>query len=198
LEPLESFRAALDEEERRIELGWFFIWHYKAAGLYHDQLRRYFDCFGRDQILILFHEDLLTDPLRTVQRVYESIGVDPTFEPRSDLVYGASGAPTSQVADRLLFKENILRKAARLVLPPGFKARLAAGLKQRFIRKVSVDDATRAYLAEYFRADVIKLSQLIGKDLSAWLECPPAGPDINGDRGGLSTPGRNARFASGA
>ena len=176
LEPLESFHAALDEEERRMEHGWFFIWHYKSAGLYHDQLRRYFDCFGREQILILFHEDLLTDPLRTIQRVYEFIGVDPTFEPRSDLVYGASGAPTSQFADRLLFKNNILRKTARLVLPPDFKARLAAGLKQRFLRKVSVDDATQAYLAEYYRADVIKLSQLIGKDLSTWLECPPAGP----------------------
>ena len=173
LEPLNSFREALGEDERRIEEGWWFIWHYKRTGLYYEQLSRYLDCFQPEQILILLYEDLAADPRGTVQRIFEFIGVDRTFAPKLDLVYGASGALTTPLAERLLFKENALRKTARLALPRGLKARLAAALKRRFLTKVSVDPATRAYLADYYRADVAKLSNLIGRDLRGWLEGTP-------------------------
>jgi len=48
-------------------------------GFYHPQLRAYLDLFDRKQILILIlEEDIFQSPRRTLERLYDFIGVDPS------------------------------------------------------------------------------------------------------------------------
>ena len=61
LEPL-SLAEAIEAEPTRIADGWGWDWHYVAVGLYARQLRRYFDLFPRERILVLLYDDLVRDP----------------------------------------------------------------------------------------------------------------------------------------
>ncbi len=51
------------------------------AGFYHEQVMRYLGHFDRSQFLFLLYDDLQTDPLGSVQRVYTFLGVDATYVP---------------------------------------------------------------------------------------------------------------------
>jgi hypothetical protein len=88
-EPL-SFEEALDREEERtrgevermIQDPSYFShawWNhtYAARGRYAEQLERWFMVFPREQLLVLFSEELLANPSDTYARVLEFLGTGP-------------------------------------------------------------------------------------------------------------------------
>ncbi len=52
---------------------------YKGRGLYYEQLKRYLQFFSREQILLLKSEDFFSDVGKTLQTVFEFLGVDSGF-----------------------------------------------------------------------------------------------------------------------
>jgi Sulfotransferase domain len=54
---------------------------YLARGRYAEQLERWFECVGRDRILIMAAEDLFDDPQGAVGRVQDFLGL-PRYRPR--------------------------------------------------------------------------------------------------------------------
>ena len=50
---------------------------YVARGRYAEQLERWFSVFPRDQVLVLFSNELLQQPGETYARVLEFLGVEP-------------------------------------------------------------------------------------------------------------------------
>ncbi|MEL6786501.1 MAG: sulfotransferase, partial [Cyanobacteria bacterium J06607_15] len=52
------FRAALDQEEERINLKWSHLYYYKQKGFYYQYLQRYFQEFDRNNIKVYLFEDL--------------------------------------------------------------------------------------------------------------------------------------------
>ena len=82
-----SFDAAVDEQLRpealvaaRARPG---VMHdsYVVLGEYGRLLQGYFDAFPREQLLVLFHEDLERDPAAVCERAFAFLGVDPGFRP---------------------------------------------------------------------------------------------------------------------
>ncbi len=51
-EPIANFTLALQEENKRIQANWDYLWRYVQMGFYHKQLKPYFDLFGSSQIII--------------------------------------------------------------------------------------------------------------------------------------------------
>jgi hypothetical protein len=86
-EPL-SFEAAVDREDERMQgeldrmlrdpsyfsLAWW-NYTYVARGRYAEQLERWFASFPREQLLVLFTEELSADTARTYRRVLGFLGV---------------------------------------------------------------------------------------------------------------------------
>ncbi len=77
---------ALDAEERRLddalanadfESTQMRRFSYKARGHYADQVRRYFDQFPREDVLVLLSDDLFENPASTVDSVCRFVGADP-------------------------------------------------------------------------------------------------------------------------
>lgn len=88
-ETLPTFEEALAAEAARlrgvtdewlVELGHYSFSHdhhtYLARGRYAAQLRRYFDRFSREQLLVLPLEELKTEPDKTFRRIEEHLGID--------------------------------------------------------------------------------------------------------------------------
>ncbi len=70
-ERLEPIIAARDYKSRT-----YIEYFYKSRGLYKQQIDRYLQYFNREQIRILDSNDLFTQTVDTVKRVFDFIEVD--------------------------------------------------------------------------------------------------------------------------
>lgn len=166
-EPVREFGKALDQEERRLQEGYAPIWAYKAMGFYHAQLKRYFDAFDRRQIHVYLYEDLKADPIGLMRQMFRTLGVDDTFVPRMTARYNVSYIPRSRTLHKLLRLDSPARKAV-MRLPAGWRAIDALNALNK-IKPQCPPDIRRRLVALY-RDDIMKLQDLLQRDLSAWLK----------------------------
>ncbi len=168
-ETVRDFGEALALEEERKQENWDWIWHYKSMGFYHEQLTRYLESFGQEQMKIYLYEDLEKDPAGVVRDAYGFLGVDASFVPRPPARYNATGIPRSRRLNDLLRTDNPIKSAAKLLVPKKFRRKLLMNMQNKILVKPPFPEKERKQLLEDYREDVLKLQELIGRDLSGWL-----------------------------
>lgn len=171
-EPLDDFGPALRAEDERVRASWAPLWHYKRKGFYYGQVKRYFEEFGRGRVGIWLSEDLRADPLEMLRGVYEFLGVDEAFAPNLAIEHNTSGLPknkTLYVAAKRLAARNPTLKLALLerLLPAGPRRYVKDRI---FVKPPPFPEEIRRGLIEDYREDILMLQELIGRDLSPWLE----------------------------
>ena len=145
--------------------------HYLAENLYFDFLRQYFQQFPREQIQVHLYDDLIRDGSGLMKNIFRFIGVDDTFTPNT------SKQLNTAAWSRVPFTPPVTRKvehmALRLIqrLPDPLGERLAKGfMRLIWTRPPPLDPAIRHQLTQIFREDILKVQDLIGRDLSSWLK----------------------------
>jgi hypothetical protein len=170
-EPLNGFSQALQAEETRMHANWEWIWHYKHLGFYYTQLKRYFDVFDRAQIKVYLYEDLRADLPRVLQDIFRFLEVDEAFVPDTSLRHNVSGTPKSGFLPRLILRRNPVKTVLRPLFPRGLRQRISVGLRSRsLVEAPPLAPEVRRELLEVYRDDVLKLENLIERDLSGWLK----------------------------
>jgi hypothetical protein len=134
---------------------------------YHEHLRRFFALFPRERIRIILLEDLEAEPRRTVRGLFEFLGVDPAFTPDVAKVANPGGEPRSKALHRLLSNTRLIA-ASRKIMPEALVAPLKA-LRNRNLAKRPLPEADRRTATDFFREDILRTQDLIGRDLSHWL-----------------------------
>ena len=171
-EPLTDFAQAIREETGARQKEMFQ--DYVGVGLYHDQLKRYFDAFGRDRIKVYLYEDLSNAPIDTLQDAFRFLEVEDSFVPDVSVKRNVSGYPKYKILDKFLRKPKVAKQALKLYLPTGLRWRLSEAfdnLKTRnLIEPPPVQPEVRRQLIEVYREDILKLQELICRDLSGWHE----------------------------
>jgi hypothetical protein len=173
-ETIESFEAALDAEVRRKNdpdfkkncYGWHANYYYYQRGLYFQQVRRYIDTFGKDNVKIILFDELADDPVREVQQVFRFLGVDDTFVPVIKVHNPAGGILNIPrfwedtglflKTFQFVFSKNLIKKIPHLVRNVNRKPLLP------------INPLTEKKMRENYDDDIRRLEQLTGKDLSAW------------------------------
>lgn len=175
-EPLDDFGRALDEEEIRIRDNWGPIWHYRRSGFYYGQLQRYFEAFGRDRVRVYLYEDFTDDPHGVLQDVFRFLDVDPTFSPDTTVRHNVAGVPKSKAlhaAHNLLIRPHPLKTFFKPLFPEKMRRsaiqRMVNSIRNRNLVKPPFPEEVRARLVVDYKEDVLKLQDLIGRDLSEWL-----------------------------
>lgn len=170
-DPIDSFEEALAAERKRIEGGSPWHHHYVQAGLYSRQIDRYLEVFDRRQFLFLFFEDLRQDPELVVRRAYDFLGVDSTFQADTGATHNVTSVPRSRRLHEYTRRSGRLKSALKSVLPGTITARVGRRLNDINRRPPSnLTPETRRRLNERFRDDVVRLSGLVGRDLSElWM-----------------------------
>lgn len=168
-EPLPTFEEALKAEASRIERKWGMYWCYKHTGLYAQQLQRYCDQFGNDQIKVYLFEDLIEKPVRTAQDIFSFLGVDSSFEPTMPGQRNATGRPRSRTLHKLLGggASRVAAHAGRFI--PKRLKHIIIRLRNKNLVKPELSPKTRRELQDFFKEDIVKLQGLIGRNLSHWL-----------------------------
>lgn len=172
LEPITDFAQALEEEKIRINKNWVPIYYYQHMGFYYTQVKRYFDMFSQEQIKIYLYEDLSSNPMTILQDSFQFLGVDDTFVPNVSLKHNVSGMPKNKLLNTFLVKRHPIKSILKPFLPEALRKTLIVGLKNRrsLDKPPLLSIELRRQLIEVYRPDILKLQDIIKRDLSKWLE----------------------------
>ena len=177
-EDLADFRAALEAEDdrragRRLPPGPINVENlfYRHSVRFAEQLRRYFDVFGRERVHVIVFDDLVSDPRAVYRSTLEFIGVDPTFQVEWQ-VYNASRQMRWDRLARLIFAPPpalwaTYARMRRLPLAHRVRDALVAANSRKSHRS-PMDAELRRQLTLEFKPQVAELGELIGRDLSGW------------------------------
>ncbi len=138
---------------------------YRQLGRYSEQLQRYLDRFGREQVHVVVFDDFVADPAASYDEVLAFLGLDMSFEPDFKVV-NAGAARRSQRLQRLLLSPTVIR-TARTVIPK--RARPAMGrtwdrLNSRPAPRPPLDPEVAAALRADLQPDIQRLSEMLGRD----------------------------------
>lgn len=171
-EPLD-FEAALKAEDDRIREGRDFMWHHKALGLYYRQVKAYMEAFPHTRVWLF--EDFKKKPEAVMNEMTEFIGAAPFDQWKTKKGFNPSGQPKRPWLQKLITHENpvknALRPAFRLLFSKQKREQIRKGAKASNLKKGGkMSAAARAELENFYREDIRKLSELLGRDLGTWRE----------------------------
>jgi hypothetical protein len=145
-------------------------------GYYYEGVKHFIDAFGAERVSIFLHDDLKQSAVQFMQDMYRTLGVDAAFEPDVGQRAQTAQVPKNSAINSVLRTKNPLRSAVasglKLVMPTETRQKL----RDRLINMNAADKSAaplspedRAALIELYRDDIVKLQDLLHRDLSAWL-----------------------------
>ncbi|MGF1491796.1 MAG: sulfotransferase [Microcoleaceae cyanobacterium] len=162
------FEAALQQEPERIQLNWGPIWHYKQQGYYYNQIKRFQDVFGKDQMRIYLFDDFKKNTLAVVQDMYAYLGVDPDFRPKVEQRHNEHFFSKNQILQSWIEDSSFAKSFVKTVLPDSLRERIVKTVRSANDFKPVMDQDLRQELTTSYNEDILKLQDLIQKDLSSW------------------------------
>ncbi len=161
-----DFFQALSEElslpaDKR---GWGRSSLYIDNSLYAERLRRYFEIFGRERVLVLLFEEFIASTRHHLKRVFRFLGVDASIADEIDLSHeNPYSRPRGRLA-RAVLGSSVVRVSARLAVPPALR-QFARSQLLVVEEKPAIDAESRELLQMLFREDVRACKDLLGLEL---------------------------------
>lgn len=178
-----TFDQAVEQEAERANNSDYAKLHlsYVERGKYVVQLKRWMEAFGKDNIHIIVLEDLIAEPLSTIQGVYQFLDVDPNKGlERLGKRYNSNWTTIpkkfwtkNEILIRTENKYNeFVKKLARKVQSDPVKERKLSLKLQKVTRKTqdafTMNPLTKNKLAEVFKPYNQELAELIDNKLEGW------------------------------
>jgi hypothetical protein len=153
---------------------------YVEFGMYYEQVKRYFDIFGRKQVKVIIFEEFVKRPEQTVNEVLAFLGVKYTVTEIREQhnPYSVPRTPLSRwifVIFRWLRARNIrFYKLFMLLpdsvldslpLPSGKSSGFAAKILFKRIEKPKIEPKAFKFLQEIYYDDVLRLQSLLDRSL---------------------------------
>ena len=135
---------------------------YVKRSLYYESVSKFIECFSVNDVLITIYEDKDKDPVKFIQNIYIFVGVDPTFKAPSALVRTKLGQ----------FEHNnwFWGRVGKIMLHPRtpfmFKSMYSA-IRPSYT-ETGITEKEYSILSKYFIDDIIKLEEILGRDLNCW------------------------------
>lgn len=165
-----SFEEALRNEDKRKELNWHWMWFYKDVSFYYKQVKAYVENFSK--VKVYLYNDLKNDTLGVIKDIYNFLVVDSSFVPDIK-IKNVSGVPKNRFFDKFITRPNIfkslIKPVVKILLPGEKRTKLRDYLMFKNLPKPEMKSETREYLKNLYREDILKLQDLINRDLSQWL-----------------------------
>ncbi len=166
-EPCDLLRDALAQQAQRQQVE-HRGGHYLDSGFYATQLARYFALFPRNQIQVHLFEELMQDRQTVLAQMFRHIGVDAAFVPEPEPAVNVSGIPDSKGLAWVLRARKVVRPLVNRGVIERARPAWERFLNRR-LRRPALEQEDWDLLAGIFRDDVLRLGDLLNRDLSNWL-----------------------------
>ncbi len=140
---------------------------YIQLGEYYEAVKRYFDVFGRNQVLTLLFQDLVDRPVEVVTRIAEFLEIDTEVVrqlPAIGTVHMPYLAPHNAVTQRLM-RLRRLRLLWRHVMPAAVRRFVRYSILTKRAVKPPLDPRVIPILKSIYEPELAALEQLMGRPL---------------------------------
>lgn len=154
----------------------------KENALHAQQFSHYVALFPKEQIHVIFYDDILENPEKVLAETYEFLGVDSTFIAPS-IRRDVNETGNKRIKFPILFKTiykiywaikkrnglwKWLKKNIDTTKLSILLGRVFSSYGGKKIQKPPMDPQTRQSLQDFFKQDIALLEQLTGRNLSHW------------------------------
>ena len=140
---------------------------YRKMVSYPEQIKRYFDLFGKDKVHIRILDDVIKDEVLSFKKTCEFLEIDSNFKPVIE-------HKNSNRHYRVRYLQSLVKKLegtqTRKILSqiPGIqKSYNFVNLPQ--MKRKPLESDFRKKLCKEFESEIKELSGMLGRDLSFWL-----------------------------
>ncbi|MGH9453735.1 MAG: sulfotransferase family protein [Terriglobia bacterium] len=168
-EPITDFETALEADGRRRGRE---LLGYRESTNFPQQVQRYFDRFGRENVHTIIYDDLKKNSAAVCQNTLRFLGVRLDFASEFPLMNSNKQARNARL-QAMLLQPRALREISRALVPHKVRARIRRSLSNanRVVRpRPPMDTELRRRLQKEFEPKVERLSRLLGRDLSGWCK----------------------------
>lgn len=147
--------------------------YYSRVADYHQQLKRYHECFPSQNIHVVLYDDLRDDPATTFKGVLNFLGVDESYQPSLSRVNSNTSSRSDVLRNLVKFPPHPLRFVLSSLLPQKTRAELKnflLGLNTKQEKRKQLDPELRRQILMRYRSSIEQLADMLDRDLSGWLE----------------------------
>ena len=137
-------------------------------GFYYKRLKRYLDLFPREQIKIYIFEEFKKNAAGTILDLYRFLGVDTGFTPDTSVKYNPGAVPKFRLLNKLFYHPKLINMT-KSVVPEGVQGMLKQVRELNLAVTPKMPADLRSKLLGIYREDILGLEELLGRDLSIWL-----------------------------
>ncbi|MCS6917806.1 MAG: sulfotransferase [Chitinophagales bacterium] len=165
-----SFEEALQLEEERWQKGESLFMQYRRMSLYADAVQAYLQHFPH--VHIMWYDEFRQHPDKVLKGVFEFLGLRSDVVIDYSKVWNKGGRRWKNPLIRwLLMSDNVFKRILKFFFRRRRGVRTHEFFTRNFMEQIEpMNPETRRQLVDYFRADVLRLQQLTGRDLSSWLQ----------------------------
>lgn len=163
-----SFEDALLAEATRIQNRWEISYHYTNLCFVSDAIQRYLQAFGKQNVSILFADDMKNNQSRFMMHAFEFLSL-PDIDVQTTTRYNPSGAP------RLKWLNTLLNSGSSpLKYPAKLVPRSQALALRNFVNILNLkpyedmNPDTKQSLVQKFEKEISRLEEVTGRDLTHW------------------------------
>lgn len=156
--------------------------YYREMASYTEQVKRYFDTFGRDNVKVIIFDDFKSDTAGVYKSVLEYLELDSTFTTNFDVVNPnkdvrvewlqkmilGTGFSLMLLKDRLTY----LATTSRFV-PYSYRTETVKGVINaytKYEKRSPLTAETRHRILSEFESEIDNLGNLLQRDLSHWYQ----------------------------
>jgi hypothetical protein len=164
------FEKGLELENQRIEDNFTAMYHYKAQGMYFEQVKAYKKNFS--QVLVVFTDELKEDPISVAKKCYGFLEVDQSFKPDLKNYNISAKRVKNPFIHNLFFNKSA--HSVKLLFKRNFGDSFYENYSNRYRKhnfesmNLKMNEKTKMELKNYFKSDIENLENLLNIELSDW------------------------------
>jgi len=135
-----------------------------VAGFYYNDIKRFLEIFGRNQVKIIIFEEFIINTKEILGEILEFLGVAFSLDKFEIEVYNPAVVSKFPLVNEVL-NISLVEKIRQKLIPEPTQRYLKKKLFKELKNKNSMTIEDRNFLKNYYFEDVKKLSQFFGKKL---------------------------------
>ena len=145
-----------------------FYQQYIELSEYSNQIKRYFDVFDINNILLIDYDDFNNNVEKIVNHTYQFLSVDNSFIANVNKKHNTFTMPKNKII-RFIYSFILVRKILFFISPKSLVHYIKSSLFKDYY-KPELSEEIRQQLNHFFKADLKKLEQILDKDFSKWIK----------------------------
>ena len=132
--------------------------------LYYDNVERYLDIFGKDNVKIIFFEELVKNTTMTMNEIMKFLKLNHSFKDSDFEVHNQYVVSKSKLISNTLRDHKGIKKIIQKIIPFFIRTKINELILVPE-SKPQMEESDKQKLIKFYSEDVNKLKKLFGKDL---------------------------------